>query len=257
METHLLIHEVAKMIDHALLHPTLTDAEMRDGCQTARQYNVASVCIKPYAIPLAVDELRGSDVRVGTVIGFPSGSHSTAIKVAETIDACQNGAEEIDMVVNIGKVLADDWAYVQAEIAAVQQVCREHNALLKVIFETDYLPEDRFITRLCEICTTVGVGYVKTSTGFGFVKGPDGRYSYKGATLPHLRLMLAHVGSGVGVKASGGIRTLDELLEARTLGVGRIGTSSTVSILEEAYRRFGRTTDAPGTPLPLPDDRGY
>lgn len=245
------------MIDHALLHPTLTDAEMREGCQTARRYNVASVCIKPYAIRLAVDELRGSDVRVGTVIGFPSGSHAIAVKVAETIDACQNGAVEIDMVVNIGKVLADDWAYVHDEIAAVHQACRAYNALLKVIFETDYLPENRFITRLCEICTTVGVDYVKTSTGFGFVKGPDGRYSYKGATLPHLRLMLAHVGPGVGVKASGGIRTLDELLEARALGVGRIGTSATVTILEEAYQRFGQGTDSPRDPIAEPDNRGY
>ena len=249
-----LIREIAKMIDHSLLHPTLTDDELREGCELAKRYDVASVCIKPYAVRMAADLLAGSDrsaavpegtVLVGTVIGFPHGNSAIEIKVAETIQACRDGAVEIDMVVNIGKVLGGDWAYVQAEIAAVQQACADNGAILKVIFENDFLPNDADKIRLCEICTEVGVAFVKTSTGYGFVKGSDGKYSYEGATDHDLRLMLDHVGPNVQVKAAGGVRTLDGLLKIKEMGVTRLGASATAAIMQDAYRRFGNVADAP------------
>jgi deoxyribose-phosphate aldolase len=168
----MLIREIAKMIDHSLLHPTMTDADLREGCELALKYDVASVCVKPYAVAMAAQLLTGSNVLVGTVIGFPHGNSATNIKIAETVQACQDGAVEIDMVVNIGKVLGEDWAYVQEEIKAVHDACKAHGAILKVIFENDFLPDDRFKIRLCEICTAVGAEFVKTSTGYGFVKGP-------------------------------------------------------------------------------------
>lgn len=192
-------------------------------------------------------------MRVGTVIGFPHGNSATRIKVAEAEQACRDGAVEIDMVVNIGKVLSDDWAYVRAEIQAVHVVCREYKALLKVIFETDFLPDKAHKIKLCQICTEVGVEFVKTSTGFGFVKGIDGRYGYEGATVEDLRLMLNHAGPPVRVKASGGIRTLDELLLVREMGVSRVGTSSTAAIMQEAHRRFGAATSKE----PIPEVDGY
>ncbi|GAB4016999.1 deoxyribose-phosphate aldolase [Spirosoma koreense] len=236
------LSSIAKLIDHALLHPTLTDSELRAGCELAMAYNVASVCIKPHAVPLAHALLAGSDVLVGTVIGFPHGSSTTHVKAAETLQACRDGAVEIDMVVNIGKVLSEDWAYITSEIRVIQQVCLDNGAILKVIFENDFLPDDAPKIRLCAICTTVGVAFVKTSTGFGFVKGPDGSYDYQGATEHDLRLMRTYVGPNVQVKASGGIRTLDELLRVQELGVTRVGTSATAAILTDAYQRFGQTT---------------
>lgn len=236
------IREIAKLIDHALLHPTLTDSELRAGCELALAYDVASVCIKPYAVSMASERLAESDVLVGTVIGFPHGSISISLKVEETIQACRDGAVEIDMVVNIGKVLSEDWSYVKAEIQAVHETCRAYKAILKVIFENDFLPTDTFKIRLCEICTDVGVEFVKTSTGFGFVKGSDGKYDYAGATEHDLQLMRKHIGTNVRLKASGGIRTLTELLRVKDLGVTRVGTSSTASIITEAYQRFGYTT---------------
>ncbi|GAB3920104.1 deoxyribose-phosphate aldolase [Larkinella terrae] len=234
----ILIRDLAKMIDHSLLHPTLTDDELREGCELAKKYDVASVCIKPYAVKQSVELLAGSDVLVGTVIGFPHGNSATAIKVAETEQACRDGAVEIDMVVNIGKVLCNDWPYVTGEIRAVHDACVRHGAILKVIFENDFLPDDSCKIRLCEICTEVGAEFVKTSTGYGFVKGADGNYSYEGATEHDLKLMLDHVGPGVKVKAAGGVRTLDGLLKVRELGVARLGASATAAILEDAYRRF-------------------
>ncbi|MCY7353000.1 MAG: deoxyribose-phosphate aldolase [Cytophagaceae bacterium] len=251
-----LIREIAKMIDHSLLHPTLTDAELRDGCELARKYDVASVCIKPYAVPGAVELLAGSDVLVGTVIGFPHGNSSIEVKVAETLQAGQDGAVEIDMVVNIGKVLSQDWVYVSQEIAAVKAACAEKGAILKVIFENDFLPEDSYKIRLCEICTEVGAEFVKTSTGYGFVKGDDGKYGYEGATDHDLQLMLDHVGPGVQVKAAGGIRTLDGLLKIKEMGVTRLGASATAAIMEEAYRRFGGSTSADSEALNS-DTKGY
>ncbi len=230
---------LAKMIDHSLLHPTMTDQDLREGCAVARRYDVASVCIKPYAIPLAVEELKGSDVLVGTVIGFPHGNSSTEIKVAETIRACDDGAVEIDMVVNIGRVLQEDWSYVQQEIGAICRACHDRGAILKVIFENDFLPEDKYKIKLCEICSEEGVDFVKTSTGYGFVKGQDGKYTYQGATHDDLKLMRAHSADQVQVKAAGGVRTLDDLLAVRALGVTRVGATATIAMLEAAKVQLG------------------
>ncbi|NBB23169.1 deoxyribose-phosphate aldolase [Runella sp. CRIBMP] len=250
------IRSLAKMIDHSLLHPTLTDAELLEGCKLALKYDVASVCIKPYAVKMATKLLAGTDVLVGTVIGFPHGNSTVSIKVAETVQACKDGAVEIDMVVNIGKVLANDWTYVQEEIQAVLTACKQHGAILKVIFENDFLPEDSFKIKLCEICTAVGAEFVKTSTGYGFVKGSDGKYSYEGATEHDLRLMLDHVGPGVLVKAAGGVRTLDGLLKVQEMGVARLGASATAAIMEDAYRRFG-LVDGSAPTGPIAESKGY
>ncbi|MBO0929645.1 deoxyribose-phosphate aldolase [Fibrella aquatilis] len=256
-----LIREIAKMIDHSLLHPTMTDAELRDGCAVALKYDVASVCIKPYAVPMAAELLAGSDVLVGTVIGFPAGNSTTAIKVAETIQACRDGAVEIDMVVNIGKVLSEDWDYVRDEIRVIHDACLAHGAILKVIFENDYLPDNKYIIKLCQLCTEVGAEFVKTSTGYGFVKGADGKYNYEGATIPQLQVMLDNVGTGPGavqvqVKAAGGIRTLDGLLQVKAMGVTRLGASATAVIMEDAYRRFGAVAhDVPMTDIQ--EGKGY
>ncbi len=246
--------ELARLIDHALLHPTLTDAELRAGCALAAHYGVASVCIKPYAVPDAAGWLAGTGVRVGTVIGFPHGSHATEGKVAETENACAAGAVEIDVVVNVGKVLGGDWDYVHHEITALREATRRHGAVLKVIFENDYLPTDAPKIRLCEICSEAGVDFVKTSTGYGFVRGADGRYATAGATEHDLKLMRRHAAPTVGVKASGGIRILDDLLRARSWGVTRIGTSATAALLEEARQRFGGkpTGEAPAAGRDVP-----
>ena len=230
------VPELAKMIDHSLLHPTLTDAETRAGCELSRAYGVATACVKPYAIRAAMDVLAGSDVMACAVIGFPHGNSTTGIKVVEAESAALAGAGEIDMVVNIGKVKGGDWAYVQREISLINQAVVAAGALLKVIFENDYL-EDEEIVRLCEICSAVEVAFVKTSTGYGFVKGGDGRYGYQGATPEHLKLMRAHTADSIRIKAAGGVRTLDDLLAVRELGVTRIGATATKAILDDALRR--------------------
>ena len=173
---------VARLLDHALLNPTLTDAQMAEELKSLRPYPLASVCIKPYAVPQAREVLAGTPIGIGTVIGFPHGSPLPAVKAFETERAFADGAGEVDMVVNVGKVLSEDWAFVYDDIRAVLDVARAHNGLLKVIFETDFLPEDSSKIKLCEICTELGVDFVKTSTGFGFVKGADGRFGYVGAT---------------------------------------------------------------------------
>lgn len=243
-----LIREIAKMIDHSLLHPTMTDADLQTGCELARQYDVATACVKPYDVVKAAELLAGSNVLVCSVIGFPHGNNTTDLKVAETERACRDGAVEIDMVVNVGKVLSHDWVYVQAEIQAVQDACARYEAILKVIFENDYLPTDDLKIKLCQICAAVGVNYVKTSTGYGFVKGSDGRYGYEGATEHDLQLMLDNIQPGMLVKAAGGIRTLDGLLRVKEMGVARLGASATAAIMEDAYRRFGAVpADAPAT----------
>jgi len=225
------------MIDHSLLHPTLTDDELRRGCELAKKFGVASVCIKPYAVRLAAEILKGSGVAVGAVIGFPHGSSRTEIKVREAELACADGAVELDMVVNVGKVLSRDWDYVEKEIRAVVDVAHKHDATVKVIFENDFLTDDEFKIRLCEICGRARVDFVKTSTGYGFVKGSDGKYSYQGATDHDVRLMRTACSSNVQVKAAGGIRTLDDVLRVRALGVTRIGATATDVILMEAKKR--------------------
>jgi deoxyribose-phosphate aldolase len=233
MSNSISLRSLAGMIDHSVLHPTATDKEIIAGCKMAKKYHVATVCVKPYAIPLACKVLKGSDVGVCAVIAFPHGNSATSIKVIEAESAVLAGATEIDMVVNIGKVLGGDWKYVSREIAAVNRAVVRNGGILKVIFENDYL-EDRHIVRLCKICSAVAVAFVKTSTGYGFVKQENGMYAYKGATAHHLKLMRKHCPLSVGIKAAGGIRTLDELLKARSLGATRIGASATESILKEA-----------------------
>ncbi len=223
--------EIAKMIDHSLLHPTMDDQTLRDGIELARKYNVASVCIKPYAVQMAAELLKGSDVMVCTVIGFPHGNSRVDVKVFETEKAIEDGAVEIDMVVNTGKVLSEEWEYVSDEIAAVVAMTKKHGAALKVIFENDFLPEDKFKIRLCEICSENRVEFVKTSTGYGYVKQPDGSYNYKGATHHDLVLMRKHAAPEVQVKAAGGVRTLEDTLKVRELGVTRIGATATEAII--------------------------
>jgi deoxyribose-phosphate aldolase len=232
----LTVAELAKMIDHSLLHPTMTDAEILQGCALAARYQVATVCLKPYAVSMCQTALADSDVALCSVIGFPHGNNTTALKVLETEQAIRDGATEIDMVVNIGKVLSGDWDFVTADIAAVNQACVSAGALLKVIFETDYL-RDEPIIRLCEICSALSVAFVKTSSGYGFVKQPNGDYNYQGATDQVLQLMRQHAAPTVQIKAAGGIRTLDDLLRVRALGVTRIGATATATILEAAQQR--------------------
>jgi deoxyribose-phosphate aldolase len=252
------VKEIAKMIDHSLLHPTMTDDEMKAGCEIALKYDVASVCIKPYAVKLAVGILKGSDVKVGTVIGFPHGNSPIEIKVAETLQALRDGAVEIDMVINTGKVLQEDWEYVSEEIRDITETCHRYGAIVKVIFENDFLPDDKFKIRLCEICTDVGADFVKTSTGYGFVKGQDGKYSYLGATEHDLKLMRKHSGPEVQVKAAGGVRTLDEILKVRKAGATRCGATATIAILEEAKKRFEGTYDRNAlSDAHKPKDKGY
>lgn len=236
--------ELAGMIDHALLHPTLTDDDLRAGCAMAARFRIASVCIKPYAVALAAEWLRGSGVATGTVIGFPHGGHATEAKRCETEIACREGATEIDMVANIGRALSEDWSFVEADIRAVCDEAHRHGALVKVIFETGYLG-DSAIVGLCKASEAAGAEFVKTSTGFGFVKGADGRLAATGATEAHLRLMRASVSEQVRVKASGGVRDLDTLIAVRDLGATRCGTSATEQILEE-YRRRERGESASG-----------
>jgi len=230
------LRSLAKMIDHSLLHPTLTDDELKKGCELAVQFDVASVCIKPYAVPLAAEALEGSSVVVGTVVGFPHGNSSTVIKIKEAEQAIADGATELDVVVNIGKVLGGDWRYVGEEIRRMNELVTSQDALLKVIFENDFLPEDNFKIQLCHLCNEHRVAFAKTSTGYGFVKGAQGTYSYAGAADRDLILMRRECIPSVQIKAAGGIRTLADLLRVRALGVTRVGATATATILAEARR---------------------
>jgi deoxyribose-phosphate aldolase len=235
------VEEIAAMIDHSVLQPTYTDEDLKKQCEVARKYKVASVCVKPYAVRKATELLKGSEVKVGCVIGFPQGNSSTAVKVFETEQACNDGAVEIDMVINIGKALGGDWDYVEKEIKAVTDCCHRNNAIVKVIFETDYVTRKEDKIRLCEICTKVGADFVKTSTGYGFVKQPNGFFSYTGATVEDVKLMRAHSGPRVQVKCAGGVRTLDDLLKMKEAGATRSGATATETILQEAAKRYGLT----------------
>ena len=220
--------DIAKMIDHSLLNPMLTDRELEKGGQLVVGYNVASVCVMPYFLKRCAEILQGSTVKASTTIGFPHGGHTTAVKVAEARQALEDGGEELDMVVNISKVLSEDWAYVRADIKAVVDVAHARGQKVKVIFENCYLKDEHKI-RLCEICAEVGTDWVKTSTGYGT----------GGATDEDLKLMRRHSPAHVQVKAAGGVRDLDRLLTVRALGVTRVGASRTVDILEECRRRLG------------------
>jgi len=236
--------ELAGMIDHSLLHPTMTDTDLEQGCRLAAKYQVASVCIKPYAVKQAKRWLRGSKVAVGAVVGFPHGGSTTESKRHETELACRDGAAEIDMVINIGKALSGDWAFVKRDVQTVVREAHRHGAIVKVIFENDLLPNQRIKGRLCRLCEAVKVDFVKTSSGYGFVKGADGKYSYQGATEQDLKLMRRVCSSKVQVKAAGGVRDLDGLIRCRDLGVTRVGATATAAMLDE-YRRRERTLPSP------------
>ena len=220
--------DIAKMIDHSLLKPTMTVAEMEEGIAIALTYDVGSVCILPYHLKRCAELLAGSDVRASTTIGFPHGANTTAVKVAEAKQALVDGGEELDMVVNISKVLSGDWDYVRADLQAVIDVTHEAGQKVKVIFENCYLDDAQKI-KLCEICGELNADWVKTSTGYGS----------GGATMEDLKLMRAHAPAHVQVKAAGGVRDLDKQLAVRALGVTRIGCTRTAEMLDECRRRLG------------------
>jgi deoxyribose-phosphate aldolase len=218
------------LIDHSVLQPTQTDDDLRAACAMCVELGVAGVCVKPYHVLLSAELLRGSSVRVITVIGFPHGGTTIETKVAETKLACQQGAREVDMVVNIGKVLTGDFSYVERDIRAVVDAARQAGVLTKVIFETGLLPDDETKIRLCSISEAAGAAFVKTSTGFGFIKRSDGTMVVTSATEHDVRLMREHCGPAVQVKASGGIRSYEDACRFVQLGATRLGTSSTKEI---------------------------
>lgn len=229
--------DIAKMIDHSLLVPTMTERDLEAGCQLALAYDTASVCILPYYLKRCAEILAGSTVKASTTIGFPHGGHTTPIKRAEAEQAIGDGCEELDMVVNISKVLSGDWDYVHDDIKAVIDIARAAGQKVKVIFENCYLQHADKI-RLCEICGELKADWVKTSTGYGS----------SGATIDDLILMRKHAPPHVQVKAAGGVRDLETTLQVREIGVSRVGASRTKEILDECRRRLNldpiETTDA-------------
>lgn len=223
--------DIAKMLDHSTLQPYLTEADIRRGCELALKYDCASVCARPCDVPILAEMLAGSDVKVCTVIGFPHGAHQTAIKVAEARLALDEGCEELDMVINIGKMIAGDDDYVRDEIRQLADLAHSRGAILKVILETCYLTDAQKV-RCCQLSEEAGADFVKTSTGYGS----------KGCTIEDLKLMRASVSPKMRVKGSGGIRDLDTVLSARAVGANRCGVSATAKIMEEAEKRYAEGT---------------
>jgi deoxyribose-phosphate aldolase len=223
-----IYERLAKAIDHSLLAPELTVAEVHAGCELAAGYEVASVCVRPADVALARGALEGSGVAVGTVVGFPHGSHTTATKVFEAERALADGATELDMVISIGRLRSGEDEAVREDIAAVTSVAAGR-ALVKVILENAYLSDDEKV-RGCKLAEAAGADFVKTSTGFA----PGG------ATIADLRLMRASVSPAVKVKAAGGVRSLDALLEVISVGADRVGASQTAAILDDFARRARR-----------------
>jgi len=220
--------DIAKMIDHSLLNPTLTTQELEAGCALAVRYDVASVCIMPFYLARCAELLSGTTVRASTTIGFPHGVNSVAIKLAEAEQALEDGGQELDAVINISKARSGEWQYIRDELLALTETIHAGGAKIKVIFENAYL-DDASKIRLCEICGVLGVDWVKTSTG----------YAPSGATFPDLELMRKHSPPSVQVKAAGGIRDLETLLKVREIGVSRVGATRTESMLEECRKRLG------------------
>ena len=233
--------DIAKMIDHSLLNPSLTARELEDGCALAVRYNVASVCILPYYLARSAEVLAGTTVHTSTTIGFPHGGHATAIKLAEARQALHDGGQELDVVINISKTKSGDWQYVEDELSALTDAIHAGGAKIKVIFENAYL-DDASKIRLYEICGKLEVDWVKTSTG----------YAPSGATLPDLELMRKHSPARVQVKAAGGIRDLDALLAVRAIGVSRVGATRTEAMLEECRKRLGLDPISHATPSAAP-----
>ena len=219
--------DVALMVDHSLLRPQLTQAEVEAGLDVAKRYRVAAATMRPCDIDLAVRALAGSEVLPGTVVGFPHGSQNTATKLFETRDLLERGAREIDMVIAISRLLSRDLDYVQAELDSMAELCHRHSAILKVIFENAYLT-DEFKILACQCCGKANVDFVKTSTGF----------APSGYTVADLKLMRQHTPAHIAVKAASGLKTLDQVLEVRTLGVTRVGLTSTVAVLDEWKARI-------------------
>ncbi len=215
------------MLDHSTLQPYLTEDDIRHGAQVALKYHTASMCARPCDVPLMAELLKGSGVKVCTVIGFPHGAHETAIKVAEAELALKEGCEELDMVINIGRMLRGDEAYVRDEIRQIVEKAHAAGAIVKVIIETCYLSDEQK-KRACELSEEAGADFVKTSTGYGS----------KGCTIEDLVLMRAAVSDKVRVKGSGGIRDLDTVLKARAAGASRCGVSATEKIMAEAEERY-------------------
>jgi len=223
----LTVNDIAKMIDHSLLNPKFTDNDIREGCALAKFYNVATVCVRPADLPLAVELLKGSGVLPTTVIGFPHGSNRTDVKVFEAKKAILDGALEIDMVLNIGKLISGEYDYVGQDIKAVCDYAHGNNVIVKIIFENCYLSDEQKIIA-CKLCDEAGADFVKTSTGYGT----------GGATAADLILMREHTKPKTKIKAAGGIRTLDGALAVRKLGCARFGATATKAILEEATQRY-------------------
>lgn len=223
--------DIASMLDHSTLQPFLVDEDIVKGCEIARKYGTASVCARPQDVKLVASLLKGSSVKTCTVIGFPHGAHTTAVKVFEAEKAIEEGCEELDMVLAIGKLKSGEYDYVEADIRAVAEAAHQGGAILKVILENCYLTDDEKKVA-CQLCEKAGADFVKTSTGYGS----------SGANVPDLRLMRAAVSEKVKVKAAGGMRTLDAVLAARAAGADRCGVSATVKIMEEAEARFAAGT---------------
>ena len=218
--------KIAKTIDHSLLKPEMTRAQVAEGCEIARHYAVASVCCKPSDVAFCAELLRGSGVEVGTVVGFPHGSSTTETKVFETKQALQDGATEIDLVLNIGKLKSGLFDEVKDDIAAVVDAAQ--GRIVKVILENAYLTDDEKV-KACQLCEAAGAHYVKTSSG----------YAPSGATIDDVKLMRASVSPHIKVKSAGGVRTLDALIEMIDAGVERSGATTTNVMLDEYEKRFG------------------
>ena len=216
------LEQVAKTIDHSILKPDFTYSDVEAGAALALKFNTASYCIRPMDVAAAAKALAGSTVNVCTVIGFPHGSTTSATKVFETNDAIANGATEIDMVLNVSALLSGDFEYVEKDIRGVVEAAHSKGASVKVIFETAYLNDEQII-KACELTEAAGADYVKTSTGF----------ASEGATTQNVALMKKTVGDRLKVKSSGGVRTLDQLIDYMDLGVTRSGCSATAQVLEE------------------------
>lgn len=224
-------HDIAKMLDHSTLQPYLTEDDIRRGCELALKYDCASVCARPCDVPILAEMLRGSDVKVCTVIGFPHGAHETAMKLAESRLALDEGCDELDMVLNIGKMKHGDHDYVREEIRQIAELAHSRGAIVKVILETCYLTDEEKVAA-CRLSEEAGADFVKTSTGYGS----------KGCTIEDLKLMRASVSDRVRVKGSGGIRDLDTVLSARAVGASRCGVSATEKIMAEAEKRYAEGT---------------